>query len=131
MSYFCQFCDKEMLLEQSIVYEKDYITCGNHVCTQKARKTASDLTTEASIKTTKLLIFKTTTPEECSTWRVVPKDQYPSFFNDKEVLRGLFDGCVVSLQPADESEAEVFYCARHVDEVLRQLQSEREKAGTA
>jgi len=131
MSYFCQFCDKEMRLEQSVVYEKDYITCGNHVCVTKARKTAADIAEERTLKTAKLLIFKSTTPEDSDTWRVVPKDQYPSFFNDKEVLQGLFEGCVVSVQPRDESEAEVFYCARHADEVLRQLQSEREKAGTA
>ena len=120
MSYFCQFCDKEMLFEQSIVYQDDYITCGAESCVNKAHQTCKDIAHEKAMKTAKLLIFKTPTPNDESTWRVVHKDNLPEFMKEEEVLKGLFEGYVVSLKPADD-EPEMFYCARKSDEVLRQI----------
>jgi hypothetical protein len=124
MSYFCQFCDKEMLFEGSIVYEQGYITCGGASCTSKAGKEYKALEEEYSVKTAKLLIFKSPTPEDNDTWRIVPKDEYPDFIRDTEVLKGLFEGYVIGLQKDEDTPAEMFYCARNTVEVLKQLSKE-------
>lgn len=121
MSYFCQFCDKEMVLEQSVVYKEGYITCGNVVCTKRASDTSEAIRKESEIKTSSLLIFKSPTPEDPDTWRIVSKDQYPTFLKDPEVLRGLFEGYVIGLQPDEDTPAEMFYCARNTGEVLSQV----------
>ncbi len=129
MSYFCQFCDKELMFEQSIVYQNEYITCGNASCIAKAKQTSSDIAHEYAMKTAKLLIFKSSTPNDSSTWRIVPKKEYPEFIREEEVLRGLFDGYVISMLPKDETQPEVFYCARNTEEVLRQIAKEQQVAG--
>lgn len=131
MPYFCQFCDKEMALEQSVVYEKDYITCGSAACIAKAGKTSSDIAGESVIKTTKILIFKSPTPEDSATWRIISKKDYPDFLYDEEVLRSLVEGYVIGLQSDENTQPEMFYCARNTEQVLRQLQKDREQAGTS
>jgi hypothetical protein len=121
MSYFCQFCDKEMLLEESIVYAHDYITCGNTACVVKATRTAKELAKEAAIKTVSLLVFKSETPEDESTWRVVKPEDYPDSFDD-EVMKALLEGFVVEIRPlAAEAQVPMFYCGRKTSQVLRQL----------
>lgn len=125
MSYFCQFCDKEMVLEASAVHEEGYITCGKAQCISQARSTAESLRKERELKTVRLLIFKSKTPEDTDTWRVVPKDQYPEFITDREVAKGLFEGYVIGMQTADGGDPEMFYCARKADDVLRQINKAR------
>lgn len=129
MSYFCQFCDKEIVFEGNIVYKKGYITCGNELCLSKADKMAEDIQKECEVKTAKLLIFKSSTPEDSSTWRIVAKKDYPNFIRDEEVLRGLLEGYVIGLQSKDDTVPEMYYCARNAAQVLQQIKENQELEG--
>jgi hypothetical protein len=126
MSYFCQFCDKEMLIAASIVYQDEYITCGAEPCVLKARQTCKDIAHEQAMKTAKLLIFKTTTPDDESTWRIVHRRDLPEFIKEDEVLKGLFEGYVISLENENDDEPAVHYCARKADDVLRQISKDQQ-----
>lgn len=131
MSYFCQFCDKEMVLKESIVYKKDYITCGAEACTMQASSTADAIADECSLKAINVLIFQSPTPEEIPTWRVVAKEDYPEFIKDEDVLEALMDGAVVGKMGDNKERPTMYYCARHTDEVVRQIHDDAVKRGEA
>lgn len=129
MSYFCQFCDKEIFFADSIVYVREYITCGSSPCKSKAINAAEDLLkdfAQREDKTAKLLIFKSATPEDVSTWRIVPIQDYPDYFGEDDVMHALMEGCVVGVIPEggdEEKGPDMYYCARNTEEVLKHMKS--------
>ena len=129
MSYFCQFCDKEMRFEKSVVYEKDYITCGASACTSKASETSEAIALEASTKGVNILIFKSTNPDDPSLWRIVAKEDYPALLWEEAVLEELMDGGVVGLVPPDAKEPDWYFCARHAEQVMKQMLVDQVEAG--
>lgn len=101
MSSNCQFCDKEMFLTESIVYIKEYITCGRLPCVKKAKDNHRYYAAEqeqAAQTLVSLIVFHTKTPELYDTWVPIKPDKHPDFLKEQNVLFRLLCGDVVNLK---------------------------------
>lgn len=123
MSYWCQFCDKEMKLHASVVYELEYITCGASECMNKARTNAVAIANEENMKKLDIIVFSSLTPEDTDSWRMVDVEKYPEFITEcPEIVEQMLDeGHVVNVEaPEGCKEPEVFYCIKYKKDVLKQ-----------
>ena len=121
MSYFCQFCDKEMNLVESVVYEQHYITCGNDGCKQKARDVAEEIRKEKKIKRFDVILFSSKTPENPASWRVVAIEDYPDFIiHTPEVMERMLEGDIVNTYHCNATK-EVYYCAKLTKDVQKDV----------
>ena len=106
MSNFCQFCDKELIFKESVVYEQGYITCGGLACTARAKVVSKEFedapVKQDTIKKANVLIFSSSDPEDVSSWRLVPQN-----IKNVGVMAKLVDGYVVN-----EENSGNFYCAK-------------------
>lgn len=103
MSYWCQFCDKEMRLQESIVEVNHYITCGGASCEAKAKETAEAIYQEELAKSRQfdVILFSTKTPEDDESWRGVEEDDYPMYINDPEIMAKMLEGCSIYIEDED------------------------------
>jgi len=120
MSNWCQFCDKEMRLEESIVYIQEYITCGHSNCERKAKEMAKAIYEEQNRKEEEIVIFKTMTPKDDKSWRVVPVDEHPEFLSEPFVMTLLIEGQIANIYHPN-SLKEVYYCARKKLDVINNI----------
>lgn len=119
MSNWCQFCDKEMVIEQSVVYAEGYITCGESACVAAAKAVTQEIINEEPQQATKgqFVIFSTMTPKKDDSWRIVHPKDHPPFLNNEEAMTKLFEGEIANvLQP--NKLKEIYYCAMPLDKVL-------------
>ncbi|PCJ39135.1 MAG: hypothetical protein COA71_14560 [SAR86 cluster bacterium] len=119
MSHFCQFCDKEMVLAQSIVYVRDYITCGAAKCAKKAKKVSIEIYKEQNsiMGQVDLLVFRSKNPEDEDSWGLVePKDQ-PAFLKNSSIVDTMLLECVLGRRKNDD----YFYLIRKKSEVQDEL----------
>lgn len=120
MSNWCQFCDKEMRLEESVVYIREYITCGHSNCIRKAKETANAIFEEQNQKEEEIVIFKTMTPKDDKSWRVVPINEHPEFLSEASVMTLLMEGQIANIYHPN-SLKEVYYCARKKIDVINYM----------
>ncbi|PHS09400.1 MAG: hypothetical protein COA78_12120 [Blastopirellula sp.] len=105
MSQHCQFCDKEIFLTESIVYIKEYITCGRLPCIKKAKDNDRYYAAEkkeAAKTLVSLIVFHTKTPEQYNTWVPIKPDKHPEFLKDQNVLYRLLLGDVINLKDCED-----------------------------
>lgn len=118
MSHYCQFCDKEMKLEESVVYVKQYVTCGATSCYMRAKRVAKDFQIERerieAIKEVPIIVYTSKTPEDLDSWTIIGKEDHPEYLSSIKIMSRLIDGYVVTAEGSGDS-----YCAR--------LKSETEK----
>ena len=126
MSQHCQFCDKEMILEGSVVHVKGYITCGATPCTEKARsnseyhaKAAYDKE-QPSTTTSRIAVFQTTNPYSPSSWKIVHPADHPDFMGDPEIVARMLDGDIVNKLKVNKSGM-IYYRAEKVKNIRKQL----------
>jgi len=117
MSYFCQFCDKEMVLKESVVFCKEYITCGAVDCTQKACRVHKELDVGKDLDFENIVVFESRNPRDDESWRIVDKDHVPKFLRDSVVMAAMIDGEIVNKQKRNKKSIVTYYCARLVSEV--------------
>lgn len=118
MSVFCQFCDKEMLVEHESNNEQGFITCGGADCRAKANHRVKEYAREALAKeehNTRMCIFSTKTPEDDSTWRIVAQKDRPAATQNVDVMGHLKLGHMIF-----DEEEKVYYCAKTSLEVINQ-----------
>lgn len=92
MSYHCQFCDKEMRIELSVVYQNDFITCGSQDCTDKAFANAQFHYDDARREEMDVMVFSSKTPEDDNSWRVVAEANYPPEIHDYDIVSKMLEG---------------------------------------
>ncbi len=105
MSYFCQFCDKEMMLTESVVHIKEYITCGRLPCVKKAKandRYYAPTPEESDQILVSVVLFSTKTPEDYDSWLPLKPDKHPTFLKDQAVLSRLLNGDVVNLKDSED-----------------------------
>lgn len=122
MSNWCQFCDKEMVIEQSVVYAEGYITCGSDKCVDKAKEVATAILAEPPKKECegKFVIFSTMTPKDEGSWRIVSPEDHPDFLKDESAMTRLFEGDMANVYHPNHLK-EVYYCAMSLEKVLADL----------
>lgn len=120
MSNFCQFCDKEMMLEESVVYEQGYITCGVFPCIEKARGVAEEIRIENSTVDIKVMVFSTNTPEDDASWRGVAEADYPDWLVDEDIVSSMLEGTGMS------EDGKTYYIAMKAEDYIKSLQYDGE-----
>lgn len=126
MSYWCQFCDKEMNFHDSVVYEKEYITCGADSCKEKARDVAQEITKEKSMKKMDVILFSSKDPTDPASWRAVEVENYPDFIvHGPEIMEQMVkDGTIVNKYHCNASK-EIYYCAKLTKDVRKEINAGR------
>lgn len=121
MSYFCQFCDKEMRFEQSVVYQHDYVTCGKGKCLKQANTAHRELYSEEVAKQEQakqsarmVVVFRSETPEDDESWRSIPREEHPEFLQDEDVMSKLL---IRGVRASDSDNPDVWYQVMYADEV--------------
>ncbi len=111
MSYFCQFCDKELKLEPYVVYIKSYITCGSVACTAKAEQVSDELLDEYRAKTKEdnVIIFSTKTPDIEDSWQIVAANSHPEFLANHDIVAEMLEGKLY--RDKTKTLKEMYYCA--------------------
>ncbi len=128
MSQFCQFCDKEMLLDHSVVHVHGYITCGSIPCTKNAKENSEYHARIANEKEhpteieTQIIVFQSTNPYNPRSWRMVKPQDYPEFISDPDMLGQLLNGEIANIYKANQ-KGMVYYCAKRLVEVRKALGS--------
>jgi hypothetical protein len=124
MAYWCQFCDKKLIIKQSVILVEDYITCGSVKCGDQARSTDNAIHKELNTPLIgdTLVIFSTTTPEDNDSWRILKERYHPDFIKNPDVMSKMVEGEIASLETKDHltEKTETFYRAQKVSEILKQ-----------
>ena len=111
MSYYCQFCDKELKLEAYVVYVKNYITCGSKACEDKANTVNDGILEDYKAKTKEddVLIFSTKTPDKAESWQIVATEAHPKFLENQDTVAEMLAGNLFQHKP--KTKKEMWYCA--------------------
>ena len=72
---WCQFCDKPLLLGAEVKV-LEYTTCGSRACKAKAIKNHHACNGKILDKA-RLIVHRTATPEDCKSWEVLKREDYP------------------------------------------------------
>ncbi len=131
MANWCQFCDKEMVIEQSVVYAEGYITCGSVPCVAKAKETAIAIAEDRPVNTNegKFVIFSTLTPKDEKSWRIVLPEDHPPFLKNEEAMTKLFEGEMANVFHPNHLK-EVYYCAMSLEKVIADVQEANDERPT-
>jgi hypothetical protein len=121
-TWWCQFCDKEMVFRQSVVEVSGYTTCGQAKCQRKANTAASDYVREqqkkeraASANVEHFTIFRTETPDDADSWDFCPTEEHPAFLKDIDDCAKAYESGVVR---DDEDDDNWWYYLIPADEVI-------------
>ena len=123
-SAHCQFCNKEMMLQQSIVYKHDYITCGAQICVDKAsvhhglNDGESPAYGEPKVITVPVVILTTSTPSVLESWELVFPENCPDYVKSLEVIEKLFNDPSFAVQ----SDGGDWYRVQKEEDYLSSLQ---------
>jgi hypothetical protein len=122
MAYWCQFCDKKMIIKQSVILVEDYITCGSAKCGDLARSTNKAVVRELNTPLTQdnVVIFSTETPKLNDTWRILEERYHPDFIKNPDIMSKMVEGHIASLGKTDPNTIKYFYRAQKVSEILKQ-----------
>ena len=121
MSYHCQFCDKKMVMEMSVVYQNEFITCGAEKCTDEAFANAKFHHDDAHHKEMDILVFESKTPEDATSWRVVKEEDYPASIHDYDIVSKMLEGFSIYDEPG------VHYIAMKTKDYQKLLHKENKR----
>jgi len=129
MSEYCQFCDKELLLPQSVDEHLGYITCGSGKCKKRAEKAAVGIWSDEQRSkeenpdiTEMLSVFRSKTPALQESWQPVPVDEHPAILQDPNTVRHMLENGV---QAQDSDDPDWWYLVLRTSDVIDAMENEK------